>query len=148
MSVTFYVVDPALAPELEKLVDEMEQEDVLEDVENSAYDRFATTLAKAYRWALELDDDAGEPAESFYEWFHDRISQHFDKLFLTAQESQKALGTLEKLKAKQGLDKLLAGFWGPHDPYSRETAAAYLEHATVALQQAVSHNGLMVICYR
>lgn len=148
MSVTFYVVDPALAPELEKLADEMEQEDILEDVEDSAYDRFAAVLGKAPRWALELDDNAGEPGEHFYEWFHDRVSEDLDKLYLTADESQKALNTLEKLKAKHGLDKLVTGFWGSHDDYSRETASAYLEAAVSALRQAVSLRGLMAICYR
>lgn len=148
MSATFYVCEPGLREEIDRLVDEMETEDIVEDVEDSAYDRFGALLEARHLAAIALTEEQSEPAEAFYQWFMDRVTQDFDKLYLTAPECVKALATIEKLRTKSGIDKLVAGFWSPTHDYSRETAQAYLSHVEDALRQAAAHKGLMVICYR
>jgi hypothetical protein len=148
MGVTFYICDTSRMDTLNKLVDEMEEEDPLEEVEDSAYDRFAAELEAHHLEAIPLSEDASAPAEVFYEWFHDRVSHDLDKLYLTAEEARDALGAFERLSRKKGFDALVDELWSPAEEFSRETAHAYLIQVREALQKAVQADGLMVICYR
>jgi len=148
MSVTFYICDPAMVGELEALIDLMEEEDPLDENPDSAFERFASRLEASHTAKLELDEAQSGPAEGFYEWFHDRVNQDLDKLYLTPAEATRTIAALDKLKARAGVDKLITGFWNPSDEYSREEALAYFGYAMQALTLAVQHQGLMVICYR
>ncbi len=145
--VTLYVCDPALSPVLIRLVDEMEAEDPLEEVPDSAYDRFAETLRAQHLHAITLSEEASAPAQPFYEWFHDRVTDHLDKLYLTHAEAGTALATLNRLIHKHGMEKLVAGFRNERDDYPLETAVSYLTHVRDAMERAVQLNGLLVICY-
>lgn len=147
MSATFYVVEPSLAPELDRLVEAMEQEDPLEETENSAFDAFAALLDQSPRWRLALSETEAEPAEAFYEWFHGQVTEDLDKLYLTAEEAKKALEKLDRLTSKKGVEKVVSGFWSPAETYTKEAAVAYLQSVRTALTETVSLNGLMAIAY-
>lgn len=148
MSVTFYICDPAMVRELDALIELMEEEDPLDESPDSAFERFASRLEANHTAKIELDEAQSSPAEAYYEWFHDRVNQDLDKLYLTPQEAARTVAALEKLKAKAGLEKLITGFWTPSDEYSRDEALAYFDYAMQALTLAVQHKGLMVIGYR
>lgn len=147
MSATFYVVEPSLAPELERLVDAMENEDPLEETENSSFDAFAATLERAPLWRQALSEADSEPAEAFFEWFHGQITEDLDKLYLTSDEAKKALEKLNRLTTKKGVEKLIAGFWSEAEDYTQEQATAYLQQVRSALETTVSLQGLMAIAY-
>lgn len=148
MGATFFICDPARQEILDRLVDEMEAEDPLEDVEDSAYDRFATELAAHNLASIALSDEASAPAEAFYEWFHERVSHDLDKLYLTAAEAKNVMASLERQSKKKGMDELVSGFWHVDDDFTRETAMAYFQQFQEALRKAVELNGLMAICYQ
>lgn len=147
MSVSFYIVNSAMMAELDALIDLMEEEDPLEENPDSAYDRFASRLQANHIVCLALTEEQSGPAEAFYEWYHDRVNEDLDKLYLTPKEAARAMGALEKLTAKQGEEKLVRGFWSPSDEYTEAEARAYLGFARQALALSVQHNGLMVICH-
>ena len=147
MSATFYVVDPSLAPELDRLVDAMEQEDPLEETENSAFDAFAAVLEQSPLWRLAISEADAEPAEAFYEWFHGQVTEDLDKLYLSAEQAKKALEKLDRLTTKKGVEKVVSGFWSPAETYTKEVAIAYLQSVRAALTQTVTLNGLMAIAY-
>jgi hypothetical protein len=148
MGVTFFVCAPSAQADLEKLIDEMEEEDPLEEIENSAYDRFLARLETDHLGSIPLDDDASAPAQAFYEWFHGQINHDLDKLYLTPPECKRALEAIAKKAEKKGLDKLVTGFWTPADEYDPATAKAYLASVQQAMAQALELGGLFVIGYR
>lgn len=148
MGVTFFVCATTAQAELEKLIDEMEAEDPLEEVEDSAYDRFLARLEADHLASFPLDEETSAPAQAYYEWFHGQVNHDFDKLYLTPAECKRALEAISKKVEKKGLDKLITGFWTPADEYSADTARHYFAAAQQAMSKAVELNGLFVIGYR
>jgi len=148
MGVTFFICDVTLAPLLDQLVGEMEAEDPLADVADSAYDRFADAIATNHLQEVPLAEDASEPAQAFYEWFHYNVSEDLDKLYLTRDEAARALASLERTIQKHGQERLVSGYWNEDDLYPRVLAVNYLDTVRQLLKATAMNGGLMVICYQ
>ena len=147
MGVTFVIYDPSRREQLEALIDAMEDEDAFEEVENSAYDRFARE-ARGNGWSERvLSEDESEPAEAFFEWFHEKVNHNLDKLYLTPEEAKQSLAGIDRLAKRKGMEALPKGFWTERETFTLEAASSYLSHFVEMAQSAVEKGGLLVIVY-
>lgn len=148
MAVIFYVCSNDVQTELEKTIDMMEEEDPLSDLEtDSAYTTFANILEKSAIQKTQLSETLSEPAENFYEFFHNFVNHDLDKLYLTHHESSKATTRIEALLKNDGETKFFNRFWSNDEVYTLDVAKLYFETVIQYLKLSVEKQSLFVICY-